>query len=230
MEEETKDLIRKKVLPKLAILGVVYLLLAGSIALISYLAGVISGKGSAVENIALFHQSITFFFKSVTGSDSKFLFPGPGDFLLVAVVLLYRKRWKVSLGLLIFAGLAYVYGQFLIEPASIAIYELSKTSPLGIVFECLFSAITAAVIIAVAFLPAATAVIEKCHWKVIVPCNLLLFWAQPLWILMSFFSFKKAVLIPKEKKAKAKASAASSRLWAQVHERESKKRKGFRKK
>lgn len=230
MEEDANDSKLKRILPKLTVPGLICVALVLLIPLISYLAALVSGKGNTVDNIALFHRSATFFFKSVSGSESKFLFPGPGDILLAAVVLLYKKRWQVSLGLLITAGVMYLYGQFAIEPASNSIYNLSLTSPVGVALECLYSALTSAMLIAIAFLPATAAILEKHHWKIILPCNILLFWAQPLWILMTFFSFKKAAVVAKEAQAKAKSSAASNRLWAQVHQRESKRRKGFKKK
>lgn len=231
MDEETNDSKLKKILPKLAVTGLIYLALVVLIPLISYLVAVISGKSNTVDNIALFHRSISFFFKSISGSESKFLFPGPGDILLAGVVLLYRRRWQVTAALLVAAAFMYLHGQFVIEPVSSWIYNLSLTSPVGIALECLFSALTCAMLIAIAFVPATASVLEKCHWKIILPCNILLFWAQPLWILMTFFSFKKAAVITREKQVSLKSKAASNRLWAQVHERESKRRKGgFKKK
>lgn len=230
LEEVTSDSKLKVILPKLGLLGLVFLALLVLIPLVSYLIAVITGKGSTVANIADFHRSTAFFLNSVTGSQSKFLFPGPGDLLLAAVVLLYKKRWQVSLGIVIAAGLMYVYGQFVVEPVAQTFYEMSLKSPVGIALECLLSALNAAVIITIAFFPAAAAIVENCRWKIIVPCNILLCWAQPIWILLTFLSFKKAVIVPKEIKAKTKSAAASNRLWAQVHQREAKKRKGFKKK
>lgn len=230
MDEETDDSKLKLILPKLKIAGLIYLAVVVLIPIISYLVAVISTRGNAVDNIALFHRSISFYFKSISGSESKFLFPGPGDILLAGVILLYKKQWQVSAGMLVTAGIMYLYGQFAIEPLSTWIYNLSLTSPVGIVLECLVSAVTLAVLIAIAFFPATAAIMAKFRWKIIVPCNILLFWVQPIWILMTFFSFKKAVIVPRDQQAKLKSKIASNRLWAQVHQRESKRRKGFKKK
>ncbi len=230
MDEETDDSKLKLILPKLKVAGLIYLAVVVLIPIVSYLVSVISSKGTGVDNIALFHNSISFFFKSVSGSESKFLFPGPGDILLAGVILLYKKQWQVSAGMLLTAGIMYLYGQFAIEPLSTAIYNLAIASPVGIALECLFSAITAVVLVAIAFFPATAAVAGKFRWKIIVPCNVLLFWVQPIWILMTFFAFKKAVIVPRDQQVKNKSKIASNRLWAQVHQRESKRRKGFKKK
>jgi len=130
-------------------------------------------------------------------------------------------------------ALLYVFGQFVIDPIATLIYNFSLKNQFGVVLECLWSALTVLIVIAIAFLPAMCAFKEKCRFKIILPLNIFLFWAQPLWIAMLFFAFKTAVIKPTENKKpdKSKAiAAASSRLWSQRHEQESKKRKGFKKK
>jgi hypothetical protein len=204
-----------------------YVVVAVLVPIVAWFFVVLTGKNSTDVNIARFYLLTANFFKSV--ADSQVLFPGPRDFVLAAIVVLYRRRWKVALGLLFAAALIYLIGLFLFEQITHVITGLGPTSIGALILETLCIAFMASTLASVLFAPAFCAFKEKMKWRIILPMNLLLGFIPPIWIVLCFFcvkpvEVKKKSVVPAKKDAASRTPEEGTTPQAAISTQEPKKK------
>lgn len=221
--------IGRQILPYAIRAGLVYLVLLVFVPAIAYAFVLFSGKNTLVENIVSLYLLLSNFLKVVSGwfGQNIYLFPSPADFLLAAIAVLYHRKWKISAGLLVAAGLVYLFGQFVGDLLAQPIGGLGPTSAGALTIEIVYSAFALLLIGSYLFAPTFFAYSQKKANKVLyLVLNAIVGWIPPAWILLVFFSTK-----PAKTKAPEKSEAPAAKPEPKpVHKRELKKKKGFKKK
>ncbi|MBX9671635.1 MAG: hypothetical protein K2X93_28860 [Candidatus Obscuribacterales bacterium] len=181
----------------------------------------LNNKNSMAENINLLFILMLDLPRAIGG-----FMPGPGDYILASVAILYLKKWQVSVGLLLAAGLLWVVSWSCPEVVTL-VKNVGAQSAFGLVLSCLYAALVAQVLVCSLLLPAVVAKQRnKARWPLLVGLTVALAWIPPVWILLLFLAYRNDKRVAGEETSEDPSSAKPAR---KVHQNKLKKKKGFKK-
>lgn len=152
--------------------------------------------------------------------------PGPGDYVLAAIAILYLKKWKVSVGLLIAGGFLWLISWSSPEVITL-VTKIGDQSAFGLILSCMYSALAAQFLVCSLLLPAVVAKQrKKARWRLLSGLTLALGWIPPIWVLLLFLVFRND---KDASPAVAPEDSSSAKPARKVHQNMRKRKKGFKK-
>ncbi len=183
----------------------------------------LNNKNSMAENINLLFILMLDLPRAIGG-----FMPGPGDYVLASVAILYLKKWQVSVGLLLAAGLLWVVSWSCPEVMTL-VKNIGAQSAFGLALSCLYAALVAQVLVCSLLLPAVVAKQRnKARWPLLAGLTVALAWIPPVWILLLFLAFRSDKRVSGEETSDGDDSS-SAKPARKVHQNKLKKKKGFKK-